>query len=188
MLDLKALDDEIRAGLKNEQGRLDEAQECADMFRGRFDAYGTRPPTSAWEGARYRRDSRIMTWLVETLAANLYSSGPPRALPDHPRAAEWLNGIYRTSAIDALMQSADQWSTVGQVAAIQVVPKEDPARPVRHQLWPANQVCVWESEDDPLTPEAVITIDKYDCRKRVRLWTDEVRITYVSEKLDNNQN
>jgi hypothetical protein len=187
MIELSALHDEVLAGLKNEQNRLDDAKENADFFRGEFDAYGNRPPSSAWEGARNKCDSRIMTWLVETLAMNLYGSGPTRSLPDHKAAAEWLNAIYKTSAMDALLQSADQWSTVSQVSAIQVIPTEDQARPVKHALWPAHQICVWESEDDPLIPEAVATIDKYDNRKRLRLWTADARVTYVTDKLESDR-
>jgi hypothetical protein len=183
LIDLNALNEEILGGLKNEESRLDDAAEAADFFRGRFDAYGSRPPTSAWEGARYKRESRIMTWLVETLAMNLYAAGPARQMPDHPAASEWLNGIYKTSAIDALLQSADEWATVGQVCAVQVIATDDPARPIRHALWPAHQFCIWESEEDPLCPEAVVTIDRYDNRRRVRLWTSDARRTYTSEKL-----
>lgn len=187
MIELSAIIDEVKAGLKNEQERLDDARENADFFRGRFDAYGNRPPSSAWAGARYKCDSRIMTWLVESLAMHLYGKGPSRSMPDHPKAAEWLNGVYRTSAIDALLQSADQWSAVSQVSAIQVIPTTDPARPVRHALWPAHQLVVWESEEDPLIPAAVATIDRFDNRKRLRLWTAERRLTYQSDKLQPGQ-
>ncbi len=186
---IRAVDiqDEILAGLPNERERLEDARVGADFYRGRFDAYSTRPRSGLWQGPRFARESRIMTWLVDTLGSHLYAEGPSRTLPDHPEASQWLASVYKAGAVDALLQAADKWSTVGEVAAIQVLPTEDPDRPIRHVLWPAHQLAVWESEDDPLSPVAVAVIDRFDSRRRLRLWTAEGLWTYATDKVAPNQ-
>jgi hypothetical protein len=183
MITLKDIDSEVKSGLENERERLNCAGKNADFFRGHFKAYATRPPDMTWEGARYKRESRIMEWLVSTLAGDLYAHGPARSIADHPEAAEWLNRVYKGSGIDALLQSADEWAAVGEVAAIQVIATEDPLRPVKHMLWPAHQMVCWEDPDDPLCPYAVAVIDRYDKQTRCRLWTAETKSTYLTDKL-----
>jgi hypothetical protein len=181
---LKDIESEVTGGLENEKARLGCAQKNADFFRGRFKAYHVRPPAdSNWEPSRFGRHSRIMGWLVETLAGDLYAHGPARTVADNPAATAWLNGVYKASGIDAMLQSADEWSAVGDVAGIQVVATPDPLRPVRHVLWPAHQLVVWESPDDPLTPIAVATLDMFDNQRRLRLWTPETRSTFATKKL-----
>jgi len=182
---IRAINSDILAGLTDgENRRLDGAKEQEDFYRGRFEQYPTRPPSASWKGPRFERRSRIMGWLVDTLAAHLYASGPTRTLPDRAEANDWLAAIYRRSAVDALMQEADRLSAVGEVCAIQAEATADPDRPVKHTVWPAGSLVVWESADDPLRPDAVAVRDKFDCRRRLRLWTDEWVYTYATEKFE----
>ncbi len=175
---------EVIGGLENEKGRLENALDNANFYRGIFpDDSLRRSSTTDWEGARFRRDSRIMEWLVSTLAADLYAHGPTRVIADQPEATAWLGAIYKASGTDALLQSADQWAAVSQVAGVQVIATEDPSRPVRHILWPAHQLVVWDSPEDPLAPAAVATIDSWDNARRLRLWTPERLSTYATDKL-----
>jgi hypothetical protein len=186
MIDVRQIDDEIRSGLQNERDRLNAARECADFYLGRFEAYSTRPPSSAWEGSKYARSSLVMNRIVKVLTRDLYAQGPARLLPDFPPAQEWLNQVYKFCGIDAILQGADRWATVGDVAALQVEAvegAEDPGRAVRVVLWPADQFCVWTGAEDPLTPVAVATLDRYDNRRRLRLWTAETLTTYTTTKL-----
>lgn len=176
---------EILAGCVNEKDRIDGALENAAFYKARFprdDALQRRSSTD-WSGDKLRRDSRIMNWLVGTLAADLYAHGPARTMVDQPEATDWLNAIYKASATDALLQSADCWACVSQAVAVQAIATKDPARPVRHLLWPAHQFYQWDSLDEPLTAQAVAVIDRWDQTTRIRLWTlDSVR-TYVTKKL-----
>lgn len=175
---------EVLAGCENQSGRMDNARENADFYRGCFpDDLDARRSSSNWQGARYRRDSRIMDWLVGTLAADLYCHGPARTIVDNPAATGWLNATYKASATDALLQSADCWGAVSQIAAVQAMATVDPSRPVRHVLWPAHQLYVWDSLDEPLTAAAVATVDRWDEARRLRLWTPETYSEYRTDKL-----
>jgi hypothetical protein len=185
MSQIQDIHSEILAGLNNES-RIEDALENANFFRGQFpgDNDDVRRSSANWQGTRYRRDSRIMEWLCNTLASDLYKRGPTRTLADKPEASAWLASIYEAGGTDALLQAADCWATVGQVAAVQAIATEDPSRPVRHVLWPAHQFHAWDSLDEPLTAAAVAVIDRWDCRKRLRLWTPDQVLTYVTEKGD----
>ena len=184
---LARISDEIRNGMPNERQRLGQAVKNLDFFEGRFDAYQVRPPNTTQEGQRFERHSLMMRRIVYILTANLYKNGPIRRLPEHPQAEEWLENIYRRHLIDARWQQADRYSLVSDVAAFQATGNADPDCPVKIQLWDASSFTAWSSPDDPTEVVAVATLDRYDERMRVKLWTDEILQTWLSDKIRPNQ-
>lgn len=181
-IDIRDIEGEVLAGLPNERDRLEEALACNRYYEGDFEA-----DLSSWDFKRESyRTSRIMTRVVDVLTGNLYREGPVRQFPDEPDATEFLEGIYRTNAIDAIWHEADRLSLVGKVAAIECYGnvRDDAAeRPVGFNLWGAEQLCVWLDPDDQRCVDAVATLDCYDNTRRIRLWTaDEVR-WYQTSKL-----
>ena len=183
MLDLAAIASEVERGCPNETTRTDSARECIDFYRGDFGAYASRPADGDYEAPRYRRNSLIMQRVVNVLTEHLYAKGPAREFPDGPDLTAWLQDQYQRAGLDGLMQEADRLAFAANVAAIQVVDNDDPERPVRFQLWPADQFVVWVDPADPTRPAAVATIDLYDETRRVRLWTAESVLTFRSAKL-----
>ena len=101
-------------------------------------------------------------------------------------ASRWLEGVYRRNCADAIWQEADRLSVVSGVAAIQVAAAPDPARPIRLRLWDASQFVVWEDPDEPTKPVAVGSIDLFDHRRRLTLYTPDVKRVYVTQKLGPN--
>lgn len=189
---LRRIDSEIVTnGLRNERKRIDESLYNLEFYKGDFSRFPVRVPGGAYDAQRYPRYSLVMQRVVNVLAAHLYRVGPARALRapaglprgPHEAAAAWLDRVYRRNAMDALWQEADRLTAVSEVAAFQVGATRDPGRPVRIQLWDASQFCVWEDPDDPARPRAVATLDRYDGRRRLRLYTPEVRRTYLTEAL-----
>src|SRR3954468_10638786 len=174
--------------LAHERPRLDDALFNLEFYKGDFSRFPVRAPGGAYDPQRYPRHSLLMQRVVNVLAAHLYRSGPARALRapaglppgPHEAAGAWLDRVYRRNAADALWQEGDRMGAVFQVAAFQVGATADPGRPVRIQLWDASQFCVWEDPDDPARPRAVATIDVYDGRRRLRLYTPEARRTYLT--------
>jgi hypothetical protein len=180
----RAVEQEITRGfLQNEKTRLDDAAKNVDFFNGDFDRYPVRAPGSAYDTQRLARHTRFMNRVVHVLTANLYKDGPARNLPEHAEASQWLEAVYRDNAVDALLQDADRYAAVGDVCALQVQGTEDPDRPIDIQLWDAHEFCVWLDPDNPRRPLAVATIDRWDNKTRLRLWTALECVTYTTEKL-----
>jgi hypothetical protein len=176
---------EVLAGFQDaERKRMERAHKNYEFFRGDFSRYSPRTRTGLYRAARYERTSLLMQRIVEALTKHLYARGPARSLPDSDLTSKWLNLQYSREGIDALLQEADRLSCVGDVAAIQVVATGLPDRPVRFLVWPAHQIVVFESEDDPTRAEAVATIDCYDQRRRLRLWDAEVVRTFETNRGD----
>lgn len=184
---LPRLMEEIRDGLKNERERINDAVKNLDFFEGCFEAYPVRPPNTVDDGRRTERTTLLMRRIVTILTANLYNAGPARKLPDHPAADKWLADIYRRHLIDARWQQADRYALVSDVAAWQVTGDTNPDCPVKIQLWDASSFTAWSSVDDPTRAVAVATIDRWDERMRVRLWTDEIMQTWLSDKVRGDQ-
>jgi hypothetical protein len=176
---------EVLAGFQDhERKRMDRARKAYEFFRGDFSRYSPRVRTGIYQPSRYQRTSLLMQRIVEALTKHLYGRGPARSIPDAEAASEWLDAQYAREGVDALMQEADRLACVGDVCAVQVAATGDPDRPVKFFLWPAHQLVVWEAEDDPTRPDAVATIDFYDQRRRLRLWTAEEFRTYETNRGD----
>lgn len=176
MLDVAKIEREILAGHSNERKRLDCARKSLDFYNRNFERYPVREPGQNSDGNRYPRYSSFMRRVVDVLSGLLYKEGPTRSLPDHPEASEWLEHVYRSNNANAVLQKADALTFVADAALVEVQPSEDPDCPVKLQLWDASSFMVWESETDPTAFDAVAVIDRFDGRRRCRLWTaDEVR-------------
>jgi hypothetical protein len=189
MIDINAVEDEILAGLPNEEanGRIKCALKNLDYYQGNFEKYPYRPDDGTpYQDPRYRRTSAIMQRIVKVLTGNLYQQGPNRSIPTDTAAEDWLNGVYKANAIDARLQQADRLACIGDVCAIQVVDNIGPDsfyRPVKHVLWGAESFYVWLDPEDQTRPEAVATKDEYDNQRRLTLWTSLERRTYLTDKL-----
>jgi hypothetical protein len=184
---LARIEAEVRDGLPNEQGRIDGALRNLAFSKGDFSLAPVRPPSGMYSGKRFPRHSMLMGRVARVLSANLYRKGPTRTLPDHPKATEWLESLYRKHLVDAMFQEADRLGAVSDVAMFQASGTDDPDCPVKIQLWDSSCFNVWAHPDDPTKPVAVAVIDRYDNQKRIRLWTlDEVQ-TWLSEKLKDGQ-
>jgi hypothetical protein len=187
---LREIDDEIRAGLRNESARLEDALFNLEFYRADFSRFPPRLYGGSTDSSRIERTSPIMRRVVHTLAANLYSRGPSRTLkaPDganqsaYKAASEWLNAIYRVNTVDAYWQEADRMATVGDFCGFQVKGTTDPKRPIRILLWRANELVIWLDPEDQLRPVAVATLDLIDDRRRLTLWTANTMRVYVTDK------
>jgi hypothetical protein len=187
---LSKIDSEIRAGLKNEAARLDDALFNFEFYRGDFSRFPPRRPGGQYDSHRYPRTSPIMRRVVQTLTNNLYAEGPQRSLkpPDggdevaYKAASDWLTAIYRVNAMDAFWQEGDRMAAVGDFCGFQVKGTRDPKRPVRVLLWRANELVVWLDPDDQLMPIAVATLDMVDNQRRLTLWTATDYQVYVTDK------
>src|SRR5262249_1733380 len=92
----------------------------------------------------------------------------------------------KANAVDALFQEADALSTVNEVALFQVWGNTGPdslRRPVRIMPWSADQFAVWLDPEDCTQPGAIPTIDFFDQKRRLRLWTPDALWTYYTDKL-----
>lgn len=184
---LPRITEEIRNGLPNERRRINDAVKNLDFYEGRFESYPVRPVGVVSDGDRSERTTLLMRRVVQVLTANLYQAGPTRKLPNHKAASVWLENVYRRYLIDARWQQADRYALVSDVAAWQVTGDTDPDCPVKIQLWDASSFTAWSSSDEPTKAAAVATIDKYDERMRIRLWTAEIMQTWLSDKIRPNQ-
>ncbi len=180
-IDQRAIEAEVLGGLKNEAGHLDERRLNALYYEGEFgddvESWGF-PEESV-------RTSLVMRRVVDILTANLYRSGPARSIPEHEAATRFLEEQYRRNQVDALWQEADRLSMVNEVAAFEVygnIGEDSEERPLGFNLWGGEQLVVWSDPDNARTAGAVATIDKHDCRRRLRLWTAEELVTFATDK------
>jgi hypothetical protein len=164
-----------------QKDRLQEAYDQLQYSKALFDAYPTKTKDGRYRSGSTRRTSPIFRRVVEVLTSNLYKSSPTRKLRD-PADTEWLNQTYKYSRMGAKWKRADQLTLIGGFACFQYQGTKDPKNPIKINLWSADQVAFWVDEDDPLLVEAIGLIDKVDNSRRVRLYTKEELITYVSTK------
>lgn len=183
-IDPAAVEKEILSGLKHEGKGLDERRKNADYYRCHFEEVEARE--SPFNVPRESiRTTPLMRRVVGVLTANLYRDGPVRAFPDRPAATALLEEIYRQNNADALWQEADRLAMVNQVAAFEVFGNtgDDFAeRPIGLNLWGADDLIVWTDPDDCLKPGAVAVRDEFDHQRRLRLWTQAERVTYLTRK------
>lgn len=178
---LKEIRDEIRGGVRNDAARLDDAEKNLHCYNGNWKMLPVKAAAGDWDKIRPRY-SMLMQRIVNVLTGTLYRDGPKRMLPEHVEASKWLEWVYRCNAVDAIWQQADRYATVSDCAAIQVVKTADPMRPLRLYLWDASQFSVWLDPEDQTQPVAVAVVDKFNERKRLRLWTDATITTYMTEQ------
>lgn len=182
MIEFRDLVGEIEAGLKHEKSRLEEAWHNRQFAEERFDAYPTRVENARGERLDYRRTSGLLARVAEVLTQHLYKRPPRRSIEGHPEATKWLQETYKRRAFDAKLRQADWFTVVSDVAAIQFAGDDDPDDPIRINLWPADQLIVWEDPDDATKPEAVAVIDRYDGARRLRLFSRERTATFLTAR------
>lgn len=175
---------EIESGLPHEHHRRDEALDNLRFYRMNFELYPTRDLAGSGDSNKFQRNSPFMRRVVDALSANLYKQGPNRDLPDHPEASLWLIDCYRKNNIDALLQEADRLTHVTDLVALQVEPTSDPSWPLKIRLWDGASFYVWTDPDDPCKPVAVATLDTYDARRRLRLWTAASVTMFMTKRWD----
>jgi hypothetical protein len=181
VLDQAEIEQEILGGLPNEKDRLQEAYDQLQYSKAEFDEYPTRTRDGRWKSGSPRRTSPLFRRVVSILTANLYKSNPTRKLAD-PIATEWLAQTYKFSRMHAKWKRADELTLISGFCAFQFQGTTDPLNPIRVLLWGADEVVTWEDPDDPLTPYALSTSDRYDGMTRLRLWTKDQIVTYVTDK------
>jgi len=173
---------EILKGLPNEKQRLDSAQENLEFFEGYFDRYREGITPNRYDSHRSDRSSWIFNFIVRKLTESLFKNKPQIAVKDNPEATRWLQGVYKDANMFGKWQAADQLSLVTQAVCFHVVGTDDPIRPIKIQLYSANQFHVWEDDVDPCLPAAVVLVDKFDCQRRYRLFTTDYIGTYICDK------
>jgi hypothetical protein len=173
---------EILDALPNENDRRDRARVALEYYDCEWKLHPPRPPAERWDADRIDRCVPFVQAVVDKLSEPLYKRGPARSIVGHEAAGAWLADVYAKLHVNATIREADRLSMLGDVCAVQVTGDDDPACPVRLQLWDASSFAVWTDPDDPCRAVAVVTIDQYDGVKRARLWTDAGLWTFVTEQ------
>ena len=112
---------------------------------------------------------------------HLYKNQPTRKLAD-PEVSEWLERIYRRNFVWAKQRRCDALTLIGGFAGYQFSGSTDPTSPVDIQLWGADQIAFWVDPNSPTKPIAVATVDMADNQRRLRLYTLDEIVTYVTDK------
>ncbi len=193
--DLDLIREDVSLGLKSQTERLDAAAMAAgfwDYEGKRFMAVFLRDAETPFDYvARPYRQAGLTRQLVEILCAHLYSPGPGRtwSLPGEGQDTksagnEFLAKVYTDNSIDALMNRADQLSTLSNVAAVQVDVDEGvfQDKPVTLRLWGAEDFAVWTDPQNRTVAKVCCTIDRFESRATYRLWTDEGCYVYQSDE------
>lgn len=187
---------EILAGLPNERRardghsdcRLDEARLNRAYYELRGASFIPKRPAELF-GNFYSRPKKSLPFtkmVVDTLTRHLYAPGPTRLIEGNDTVNDWYNGVATDNHLNSLMQKADKWSTLNDIAAIQVATTGNPDRPITLKLWSAEQICVYCCGDSTC-PAIVVTIDCVDETTRYKLWTAQSIETYETDKLQPGQ-
>jgi hypothetical protein len=180
-LDQKQIEAEILGGLPNEKDRLQHAYDQLRYSQASFEEYPTRTRDGRWRSGSPRRTSPLFKRVVSVLTSSLYKSPPVRKLRD-PVATEWLAQAYKTSRMAAKWKRADELTLISGFAAFQFRGTDDPLNPIKIILWGADEIAYWVDPDDPLVPFAVSCSDRFDGMTRLRLWTKQQIVTYVTDR------
>ena len=195
---LAKIDAEItKNGLQHERERLDDALFNMEFYEGDFTRFpaadpgrdvvrrGPVPPLFAGDatGGRHAFEEPVRAGAAAAAGGAAPACRPGRT--GRPRRGS-RRATPRTGS-DAIWQRADAFGVISEAAAFQVAAQADPKQPVKIRLWDAGQFCVWMDPDDPTVPVAAATLDLYDERRRLRLYTAEVIRTYMSQRLEPGQ-
>lgn len=189
-VNLKPYQDEIEAGLPNEQTQWDLAQERQAFYD--FDGFKyerrfKRDAESSFDfQGRSHRASGFLHQCVCKLTDHLYSPGPSRRWDD-PSGDKVLQRIYADNLINALLHWADIKSTLNDSVAIQIDATGNFAlKPIKYRFWARQNHVVYCDPDNADEPQVVITRDKYDGQTRFRLWSDTEVWTSTTKKANEN--
>lgn len=181
---LGRIESEVADGLPNEQARRLQAIRNLDYYKLRGAKLIERRPAEDADdfNSRIKRHLPFTRRVIRTLA-RLYDEPPTRRLDDD-EATEWLARVYEQADADVLLQELDRYAHLNGVAAIQVGATGDPERPIALQLWAGwHEVVPFQDPANANEVAAVVTIDCYDNQTTYTIWTEDVRMTYRTEKL-----
>lgn len=183
---LDALDEAIKAGLPAESGRWECAVANDDFYRLRNAGYLERREAEDDVDflSRPKRTSKLTRRVIKVLTDQLYNPGPTRTMPGP--AGVFLDGVYRDTHVNNVMQKADRAATLNDVAAVQVEATGDPKRPIRVHLWKAQEFAVFTTDAEPCTPWAVVTrsiqtLPDGRRRRKYRVWSAAELRTYHTD-------
>jgi hypothetical protein len=180
-IDLKDIREEIESGLPNTEEEREHARKNQRFARSHFKEFPTKTRDARYTSLATRRTSPIFKRCVEVLTGNLYKNQPTRRLADS-LATEFLNKVYKRTAMWAKWKAADELTLIGGYSALQFAGHTDPTAPVKALQWAAHEQVVWTDPDDATEPHAVAVIDLYDNSRRLRLWTKEQVLTFTTAK------
>ena len=190
-LSLDVIETEVQGGLQSHVDRLQEAFDCEEYLAGRNIAYLKRRQSEEYLDYlnRPKRTSKLTRKVIRKLAEHMYAPGPTRTLDKSDAAVQsWLNEVYESNHINALMQKADQKANLNAACAIQVVCTGQPDKPVALRLWGAHEFVPFFPPYDPTTPWAIVTIhreqkhQKANVSERLRMeaWSRDEYRQYVT--------
>ena len=175
---------EVESGLRNHRPRLASAIENQAFYDLESDRYQPRreAETEFDFAGRPRRQSGFVQQAVDRLCEHTYNPGPQRTVVGDGLVDSLLQQVYETNHIDCVMQHAEAQAALNDVCAIQIKCTNDPDKPVDLQLWGGDEFTVFTDPEDPRTPFAVVTIDRYNERTRYKLWFDDEVFTYLTDQ------
>ena len=175
---------EVESGLRNHRPRLASAIENQAFYDLESDRYQPRreAETEFDFAGRPRRQSGFVQQAVDRLCEHTYNPGPQRTVVGDGLVDSLLQQVYETNHIDCVMQHAEAQVVLNDVCAIQIKCTNDPDKPVDLQLWGGDEFTVFTDPEDPRTPFAVVTIDRYNERTRYKLWFDDEVFTYLTDQ------
>ncbi len=147
----------------------------------RFDVISSTSEDVRWDKAPFKIGLPVMRRVVGALTENLYRRAPTRQLRDK-KVTDLLTAIYRKNGMGPRWQRADQFTAIGGFAAFQFAGSDDETSPLKIHLWSADQLVVFEDEDDPQNVHAVATVDQIDGRTRATLWTEDKVVVFSTKR------
>lgn len=118
---------------------------------------------------------------MEVLTSNLYKASPTRKL-SNPVESAWLEQTYKFNKMHAKWKRADELTLIGGFCGYQFKGTADPLNPLKIILWGAEEIAFWVDADDPLVPVYVAVKDRDGGRNRLRLYSDDMIVTFVTEE------
>jgi hypothetical protein len=183
-LDLADLKHEIEAGLPNERDRMSTAWDNRRFAEGHVEEYSTKPEGEGYTRQDYRRTSRFMPRVVDTMTGYLYKRQPGRKVPgDTGGGTDKLAKIYQANRMAAKWTPIDKASIIGDFVGIRFAGGTNPLAPVKVRIDDADQLVIWLDPDDCTQPGAVAVVEARDASRTLKLWTPEKVVTYATDKL-----
>ncbi len=180
--------EEVEAGLPNSSIDMDaalERQAFYDYQGFRYERRFRRDAESSFDfQGRSHRGSGFLTECIDKLCGHLFCPGPSQRW-DNPTGNDFLQRVYQQNLFDALLHSADIYSTLNERVAIQIDAGagDFTLKPITYKLWGREEHTAWVDPDDRTTPVAVCTKDKYNLQTRYRLWSDTEVWTFITRRL-----
>jgi hypothetical protein len=175
---LQAIYEDIQHGNMHNTERLHDAIVNLHYYRGHFSPYHNLNHLGI---QHVHRTSMFLKFIVDHIS-NLYKDNPNRCVIGFDEATKWLQQIYNDNKMEAKWHGAEQLTAVSDLAAFQVAGTANPKKPIKITLWSADCLMVYLDPDDCLIPNAVVTMDRYEGRKRYQVWTDSIYAVLMGER------